>query len=133
MKQSYSYTYTCLHINTYTDTCTRDVNVPLFGGIPLFFFTFRFFKNHFLVFFYVTDRTKQKKPNKKKPVSDAATVGRVQRASYAGTHFFGFWSKFGISTLLLKSDTRNHAPPRGRKVRVVVKWRDGGGARNDSN
>ena len=22
MKQSYSYTYTCVHINTHTDTCT---------------------------------------------------------------------------------------------------------------
>ena len=31
-------------------TCTRDVNLPLFGGIPRFFFTFRFLKNDFPLF-----------------------------------------------------------------------------------
>ena len=33
--------YVCECVCMYV--CVRDVNLPLFGGIPLFFFTFRFF------------------------------------------------------------------------------------------
>ena len=87
------------------------------------------------------NKTKQIKSQSPTPpllgeFKELATVGRVQRASVRECSLFRFLVKVrrrGISTLLLKSDTRNHAPPRGRKVKVVVKWRDGGGARNDSN
>ena len=40
---------------------SRDVNLPLFGGIPLFFFTFRFFQNYFPLFFENRKKKKKKK------------------------------------------------------------------------
>ena len=69
--------------------CIRDVNLPLFGGIPGVFFTFRFFKNHFPPFFKWPTKTKQQKQNKTKKAGlrrrhcwESSTVGRVQRACH---------------------------------------------------
>ena len=39
----------------------RDVSLPLFGKIPLFIFTFRFFQNYFPLF--LKNRTKKRKKN----------------------------------------------------------------------
>ena len=84
----------------------RDVNLPLFGGIPLFFFfTFRFFKNDFPLFFIKSPTKKKKK--KKKPVSDTATVGRVQRAVVNSLGFCSL-SKFERTVSLL--GTRSLTP-----------------------
>ena len=53
----------------------RDVNLPLFGGIPLFIFTFRFFQNYFPLF--LKNRTQKKK----KIITDTATIASVRIAS----------------------------------------------------
>ena len=109
-------------------------------------FRFYFLLSAFLeiIFRFFWKSCWQQKKKKKKLVSDADTVGRVQRVPlsgefkelrYAGARFFQFWVKVwndGIFTRHSKSDTRNHAPPASRKGkgRVVVKWRDGvGGGR----
>ena len=63
----------------------RDVNLPLFGGIPLLFFAFLFFRNHFPLFLVSRQQQQKKKKKQKqktKPVSDADTVRRVQRACH---------------------------------------------------
>ena len=39
----------------------RDVNLPLFGGIPLLFFAFRLFRNHFPLFLEKSPTKKKKK------------------------------------------------------------------------
>ena len=54
----------------------RDVNLPLFGGIPLFIFTFRFFQNYFPLF--LKNCTKKKKKKKK---SLPRTIASVRIAS----------------------------------------------------
>ena len=107
---------------------TRDVNLPLFGGIPLLFFAFLFFRNHFPLFLVSRRQKKKKKKKKKKPVSYDDTVRRVQRACHCqessksfGPRVLAFYSsesKFESTVSPLGS--RNLTPatihrlPRGR-------------------
>ena len=67
----------------------RDVNLPLFGGIPLLFFAFRFFRNHFLLFLEKSLTKKKKKKRSRCPTltlsgefKELAPVERVQRACH---------------------------------------------------
>ena len=78
----------------------RDVNLPLFGEIPLFFFTFRFFENDFPRFLKKSQKKKKKK-KKKISFTDTATIdcsksfGKQSVTSwFAGMRFFRFRSKF---------------------------------------
>ena len=109
-----------------------------------YFLLSAFLKIIFRLFFKSRRRPKKKKKRGRSPMppisgefKELATVGRVQRASVHRCSLFPFLvkvRKHGISTWHLKSDTPNHAPPRRlkeREGRVVVKWRDGGGARSD--
>ena len=111
-----------------------------------FFFLLSAFLKIIFRFFLESRRQKKKKRKEKKSQSPTpplsgefkglATVGRVHRAPVRGCSLFRFLVKVrkrGISTRHSKSDTRYRAPPRRRKVRVVVRWRDDGGARNDRN
>ena len=113
-------------VSIYNYVYIRDVNLQLFGGIPLLFFAFRFFRNHFPLFL-------EKSLTKKKKKKEAGVRRRhCQESSKSfGTRLLAFpvLSQCGISTRHLKSDTCNHAPPASRKGkgRVVVRWRDGVG------
>ena len=114
-----------IHLN---NILIRDVNLPLFGGIPLVFFAFLFFRNHFPLFLVSRRQKTKKHTQKKKPVSDADTVRRVQRACHCGESsksfgtrvlaFYSSESKFESTVSPLGSrnltPTTMHRLPRGR-------------------
>ena len=97
----------------------RDVNLPLFGGIPLYFFTFRFFKNDFPLFL------KNRPPKFFFSFTDTATIDCPKNFGkqsvtfwFAGLRFFRFRSMLEsavsalgcrISAQRSKSDARRHA------------------------
>ena len=60
--------------------CVRDVNLPLFGGIPLFFFTFRFFENDFPRFL------KNRNNNRKKFFFSFANTATIDCSKSFGKH-----------------------------------------------
>ena len=94
---------------------TRDVNLSLFGRIPLFFFTFRLFKTDFPLFL------KNRKQKIFFPCTDTATIDCSKSFSeqsvtswFAGRRFFRFRSKFESTDLHSHSkseysDARSHA------------------------
>ena len=107
------------------------------SGMSIFFFSaefhFYFLLSAFLkIIFPLFWKVADQKIKNKKPVADVAAVGRVQRASVSGCSLFPFLvkvPKHGHSALYSKSDTRNHAQPRGREGEggcEVVGWRIGG-------
>ena len=107
-----------------------------------FFFYFPLFWKSFSASFFLCCRQKNTKKSQSPtpPLSGEfkglAIVGRVHRAPVRRCSLFRFLVKVrkrGISTRHSKSDTRKRTPPRRRKVRGVVRWQDGGGARNDRN
>ena len=98
--------------NFYSCYSFRDVNLPLFGGIPLFFLLSTFLKMIFR-FFFIKSPTKKKK---KKAGFWHCKVGRVQRA-VVNSLGFCFLSKFERTVSLL--GTRNLTPT----AMLRVMWR----------
>ena len=106
-------------------TSHRDVNLPLFGGIPLFVFTFRFFQNYFPFFWKIAPK------KKKKIINDTATIASVRIASVNSRWrlglpvcaFFPFRSKFESAESPLSG--RSHA------ACWRIAWADGGRSRSD--
>ena len=86
-----------------------------------FFFTFRFFENHFPLFFKKLP-TKKKKKKKgslqhhhcRETSKGLPPSGEFTELRYAGARFFGFWSKFESAVSPLS--TRNLTPPTVRRL-----------------
>ena len=128
----------------HSDTLQAGMSIFRFSVEFRFFFLLSAFLKIIFRFFLKSRRQKKKKKKKSQsptpPLSGEfkglATVGKVHRAPVRGCSLFRFLVKVrkrGISARHSKSHTRYRAPPRRRKVRVVVRWQDGGGARNDRN
>ena len=113
----------------------RDVNLPLFGGIPLFFFfTFRFFKNDFPRFL---------KNQKKKFLSftNTATIDSSKSFGkqsvtpwFAGMRFFRFRSKFesAVSPLSIRNLTFATMLRVGVQLALPQRGAEGDGLSNSS-
>ena len=114
--------------NFYSCYSFRDVNLPLFGGIPLFFLLSTFLKMIFR-FFFIKSPTKT---NKKK--SRFLTLQSRESSKSCGKQsWFLFLVKVrkdGISTRHSKSDTHSHAAgyvKENRPLQCGPRWWSSGG------
>ena len=87
----------------------RDVNLPLFGGIPLFFRVFRVFSNDFPLFLKNRLKKKNTSLQHRHYWESSKSFGKQSlTSSFAGLHLFRFRSEFEsvTSTLGTKAGCR---------------------------